>query len=672
MTKECRTQGESERGIALITALLATTILLALGMAVVLSATTDMVTTKTQRVGEQAFFAADGGIGVARRALAQSFSETVTQIRAGTITYYKNNPPAAVGYFPDVQVLPPPGDTAFYQAVLARAVQLATAAPRAQRLDELNGSSFTVKYSPISGSVSLITADKYNATESATLRYSIEVTGGTGAGGSARVHETGRLSIDMTLRASGEPTGRDFKFSGFGAFFDNGDTQANAPLASGTFSGPVHTNTHFAFLSSRSVTFRNVVSQVDNGIRYDVLSNTTPNITPIPSAPGIAGISISSEGYKQIAPVPLPADAFSQQYAVINNTGIKDLHADGSPVDPPAVIPIDAQGNPVAIFDSSGRVVASVLAANLRNVSNNPPTVSGGLLANGVYVSSADGSTIAGAGIYVQGDASDMQLYADTNGDQVYVIQQGSTTTTVRTSYTNGTTTVSSGGTTRTYTGVFTDKSDPAHIQPGVSLFVAGSINSLRGGTNGSTIRPAIAATTRLTITAQRHITVTGDIKYANPVANSDGTDVANLNTLQNVLGIYTNDGNLNLAPNSNYVAGPGLGLEINGAVVTFNGNTSNDAGGIEGSIVYTGSTTPGSNDRWRLVGSRVQSKINTIGYSYRDIYFDKRFSGGRFAPPFFPGTTYTLGPPPVAGTTTITTVNAPAPTAMSWFRDNN
>src|SRR5438477_11674773 len=109
MTKERRTQGESERGIALITALLATTILLALGMAVVFSATTDMVTTKTQRVGEQAFFAADGGIGVARRALAQAFSETMDQIKAGTIAFYKKNPPLAVGYFPDVQVLPPSG-----------------------------------------------------------------------------------------------------------------------------------------------------------------------------------------------------------------------------------------------------------------------------------------------------------------------------------------------------------------------------------------------------------------------------------------------------------------------------------------------------------------------------------------------------------------------------------
>lgn len=484
--------------------------------------------------------------------------------------------------------------------------------------------------------------------------------------------------MDMTLVATGGPTARDFKFSGFGAFFDNGDTAASNYLAAGTFSGPVHTNNHFAFNSGKSVIFRNVVSQVDNGIRYGNDSffsgagNTTPNRTPIPTA-SIAGITISAEGYKKIPNVPLPTDVFSQEYAVINNTGITDKKADGTPVDPPLVTPLDAQGKPIAVFDASGRVVAKVLAANLRGISNTAPTISGGSLVNGVYISSADGSTIAGAGIYVQGDAADIQLSAEANGDQVYVIKQGTTTTTVRTSYATATTTLSSGTTTRTYSGVFTDKSDPNSFQGGVSLFVNGGITSLRGGKNGATVKPAIASATRLTITSNRHITVTGDIKYASPVANSDGTDVSNISSIKNVLGIYTNDGNVYLAPNSTYVAGPGLGLEINAAVVTFNGKTSNDAGAIEGSITYAaGVDAPGNNDRWRLVGSRVQSKINNIGYSFRDIYYDKRFSGGKFAPPFFPGTSYTLGPPPEPEKITVTSVDAPAPTAMSWFRDNN
>jgi len=113
--------------------------------------------------------------------------------------------------------------------------------------------------------------------------------------------------------------------------------------------------------------------------------------------------------------------------------------------------------------------------------------------------------------------------------------------------------------------------------------------------------------------------------------------------------------------------------MEMNAAVVTFNGKTANDSGAIEGSITYSSSaSSPGTNDRWKLVGSRVQSKINNIGYGFRDIFYDKRFSGGKFSPPFFPGTTYTLGPPAVPETITVTSIDAPAPTAMSWFRDNN
>src|SRR5262249_20299535 len=147
---------------------------------------------------------------------------------------------------------------------------------------------------------------------------------------------------------------------------------------------------------------------------------------------------------------------------------------------------------------------------------------------NGVYVSSADGANLTGAGIYVKGDVADLQLYAE-SGDQLYVITQGSTTTTVRvheasSTPPSGTTTLSSAGKTVTYNGIPTDRSNPEEPMVGVSLFVDGNINSLRGGINGSTSKPAIASGTRLTISAQRDITITGDLKYADAVVNSDGT----------------------------------------------------------------------------------------------------------------------------------------------------
>lgn len=672
--------------MALVAALLATTMLLALGMAIVFSATTDTTTTKSSRLSEQAFFVADAGIDVARRALVKAFQDRLTLLQTHmaasppTETPYINNPPSQTGQFPNVQLLPDPDSTdgqnsQFYRDVLTNAASLCNLAARSQRLNTLNGTSFTVSFAPLSGSVSLVASSATQATQVMVFRYNVTVTGQTAGGATATVSEVGRLSTNVVLTAAGSASTRGFSFSGFGAFFDDGDTQAGAPLASGTFSGPVHTNTHFGFLSSRQVTFRNRVTQVDSRIRYDDTSTTSPNHA-IPTA-DITGIDISSEGYQSANRVPLPANNFSQEYAVINSTGLTDIGADGLPVDKPAVLPSNLLGQLLSPLDSSGRVTATALALNLRTGTGAVPTALAGVLANGIYVATSDWSNVTGSGIYVKGDADDIQLIADTNGDQVYVIKQGSTTTTVRTSYTNNTTTVTQGSSTKTLNGVFKDKSDPLNIKSGTMLFVDGNIKSLRGGKDSSGSKPAIASASRITIAGQKDIYVKGDLKYASPVANSDGTPVSGIGSINNVLGIFTNDGNVLLAPNSSYVGGGGLSLEMNAAVVAFNSNPSNDTSdsdgqSIEGSIAYDKATTsPGSSDRWRLVGSRVQSKINTIGYAYRDIYFDARFSGGTFAPPFFPGTDYEYAPS-VPTTLTMNSIATPAATAMSWFRNNN
>lgn len=687
MTQRLKDDLNDERGIALVTTLLVTTMLLALGMAVVFSSTTDTVTTKSQRVGEIAFYAADTGVSIARRALETALTEEIAKISDGTATYGQNGGAyysvnTSGGGFPEVYVIPDPDivpDYQFYTNVYARANQLIAIAKADSAFGttkNINRTEFAATISKLTGSVDPIDTTKTNPVQAIKFRYSIRVTGTTDAGGSSTVSEVGRISVNVTLASTSVPgTGRDFSFSGFGAFFDNGDTAANSALAAGTFSGPVHTNTHFAFVSNRSVAFRDIVSQVDNYIRYDSTDFNQGRIN-IPDK-DMTGIDISSQGYQNTRAVPLPANNFSQEYAVINGTGITDRRLDGTPVDPPAVLPRDLLGNILPVFDLlTGRVTATALALNLRDAQNKAPSASLGKLGggDGVYVPSGDGSAITGAGIYVQGNATDIQLYA--NGtDQVYAIKQGSKVTTITVSYaTNRTTIADSSGKTSTFTGVPTDKSDPSNPRPGASLFVAGNINSLRGGFD-STIgknASALAPKTALTVTAQGNVTITGDLKYSNPVLDSQGLPVQNVNTIQNVLGIFTNNGNVKLAPNPSYDASGGLTLEVNAAIAAFNADTTDDAGAIEGSIVYAGGTTPGSGDKWTLVGSRVQAKINNIGYSNRNVYFDVRFSGGTFRPPFFPGTNYTLGKPSGLAVVSVTNVNDPKPVGVSWYRENN
>jgi len=670
-----RGRRDGERGMALVVSLLATAMFLALGMAVVMSTTTGTITSRSHRVSEQAFFAADAGINIARRSLAKAFQEKLAEVAANPALLYQNTPNGA--NFPSpFQVIPPPNMTTiptFYQGVFTRAAQLATDTTRNQRLNGINGASFTVnQFSIPSGTITLQVNSALLAVQTITLRYALQVTGSTVAGGTATLDESGTIStiINIANTPAVVPS-RSFHFSGFGAFFDNGDTTASSYLTSGTFTGPVHTNTHFAFKSTNSVTFRNIVSQVDNFIRVDS-TDFTQGHQALPTADR-TGINMNeTEGYRATSAVPLPANNFSQEYAVINNTGITDISTTtGLPIDPPAVIPT-VSGSPVPVFDAQGRVTPTVLAANLRTSSTNlNPTLSGGNLPTGVYIPSSNGTSISGAGIYVQGDAADIQLSA-VSGNQVYAVTQGSTTTTITVNYSSNTTTVVQGSNTHVYTGVPTDKSDsnPANWSPAVSLFTNGSINSLRGGKNGSTNNAALASGTRLTITAQRNITVTGDLKYTDAVANSDGTPTTNINNVRNVLGLFTNDGNVNLAPNASYVSSS-LNLEIDAAVADFNTNTANDGGNIEGSITYTGGTSPGSSDRLKIVGSRAQSKINNIGYSNRDVFYDTRFSGGHFSPPFFPGTNYTLGTTALPGVVSLTSIALPHPIAMSWFREN-
>src|SRR5690349_6319150 len=116
----------------------------------------------------------------------------------------------------------------------------------------------------------------------------------------------------------------------------------------------------------------------------------------------------------------------------------------------------------------------------------------------------------------------------------------------------------------------------------------------------------------------------------------------------------------------------------MDSAMCVFDSKTSDDnqsSTGVEGGITtYTdsGHQRPGSSDRIRMVGSDVEKNNSLVDYNYGDTYIDVRFSGGKFRPPFFPGTTYTLGTAPVAGVVTVAAIDAPASTAMSWFRDNN
>ncbi len=592
-------QRRRQRGAALITALLCMTLLYALALALLLSTTTDTLITASYRASEEAFFAADAGISMGRRAVAKAVAEQITAIA-------ENRAPA---FRPDSQILPDStsgSGSPFFAAIRTRAAEFANSEARSTFT---NDAQYQIEILSIEGGPSTTPIrNEANGLENYIYRYEIRSTGRSSYGARAEVVERGELQTHLTasISVSRRP------FTAYGTFFDRGDPQGGLVLVSGEFTGPVHTNSHFNFSSRNTVVFRGAVSQGDDYVIYDGKSEPVP-------ADGKQGVVVSAGTYERKDKVAPPQNNFVQELAVINGNGY------------------NGSGDPGTV-DGQGRVTAATLASGLSDARGSLPQVSGGDIPNGVYVSSNDGSTITGGGIYVNGDA---RVELTTNGtSQTVQITQGASVSTVTIDFESNTTTFSSGGTSRVFTGVPMDSSlGESRQTPGISLFVDGSITSLSGprAQEGQT-GPAIAPQTAMTITAQRNITVTGDIKYSEPIVGADGNALPRANEVKSVLGIFTNDGNVVLQPDGTRTDGEGTSMEINASIAAFNSNKSNDGGKLEGTIVY-GDGSPGSGSRLKIVGARIQSNIANIKYKNRQIYYDPRLEGGNFAPPFFPGT---------------------------------
>ena len=588
-----------ERGAALITALLCMSLLYALALALLLSTTTDVLITTNYRASEEAFFAADAGVALGRIAVRRAVTEQIAAIAANPTRAYRSDSQV----LPDSESAP---NAEFFRLVTERAAVLANEDVRSKLP---NDARYQVEVLSIEGGpTAQPIRNPRNGLESYVYTYTIRSTGRSAFGARAEVVERGKLHTELTASV---PVSRS-PYSKYGTFFDRGDPQGGLVLVSGTFTGPVHTNSHFAFSSSNTVVFRGRVTQGDSDILYDGRS------APIPET-STKGIVVGDGAYRQGERVPLPKNNFSQELAVVNGSGYAGSAEPGT-------------------VDGSGRVTPDTLASNLADAQGRPATTAPNGVAPGVYVASSDGASITGGGIYVSGDA---EVSLSVSGDdQVVSITQGGQTSTITIDYDGNRTVFSSGGVSRTFGGVPMDTSlGASQATPGVSLFVNGSVTSLSGpsavdGTTG----PALAPDAAMTITAQRHVTITGDLKYSDPVVASDGTPLPRANQNKAALGIFTNDGNVVLQPDADRTSGRAHDLEIHAAIAAFNANTGNDGGKTEGAILF-GEGTPAANSTLRIVGARIQANIANIKYRKRAIYFDPRLDGGQFAPPFFPGT---------------------------------
>ena len=264
---------------------------------------------------------------------------------------------------------------------------------------------------------------------------------------------------------------------------------------------------------------------------------------------------------------------------------------------------------------------------------------------------------MTGGGIYVEGDADSVVLTASnpSSGPQsghaleVYTIKQGNVTTTITVDQTANSTTLASktgsgGTTTTTINGVPANNSSGTPA-PATMLYVNGNISAISGPAQGVA---AVQNAAAITVTAASNITVTGDLLYkAEPVTFTPADTLISANNTGQVLGIFTAGGNVNLANSQSN----GM-LEIDASVATIKSGGS-------GGIVNTGNAI----NTLTIVGGRIQNTIQNINATTRNVWFDRRFLQGGFAPPWFPATTVTP-----SATDAITSVTVRSAHAMGRF----
>ena len=630
------------RGVALVTTLLLLSLFTVMTLAMVIATTSDTLINGYYRNFRGSFYAADSGVNVARQYLMNQFSSSVSP----TYSAY-SGPPIATGT--EVTILSNLLNTSSGFGAYHSVIGSQTSWPANFKIDSANTTlgapTCTVNYT--GSATPLPTCTSAGSSSDAVIYYSysypytITAIGQSSANQQETIKEQGSINVTVNLTNS-----YNSSFAAWGTLFDQ-YAICGSPFVKGTMSGKFFSNQSWNFgdnglVGNGSYIFTGPVGAVNPNVGYmysdgtcnqsAAISNTHSGTTISPTFQG--GLSVGQK------PVPLPTDSFNQERAVLNGIG-------GCAVSPcPAVTPLEMNTD------------------HLTNISGAVWPATGTQPTTGVYIpytTQAGGAcpcTFTGGGIYVQGNADQVTLAATTSSvasgshpQQVFTIKQGSTTTSVTLDLTAQTTTITSGATSRTITGL------PENVTAGTEaamLYVNGAISGTSGSTttglSGPSSGAAIQNGSAVTVTSTGTIAITGNITYSTePVTLTQvgsipaDTLITSPSTPTNVLGIYTPGGDIQLQPTTN-----GNNLEIDASLAMVS------SGGSGGLIAQWNSI-----NTLTIVGGRIANQAKSgASLSSRNIWFDQRFAGN-FAPPWFPSTTVTTTP---TSATPVVTANR-----VSW-----
>ncbi len=654
----------ASRGVALITTLLLLSLFSVMTVAMVIATTSDTLIDVYYRNLRGSFYASESGLNAARQYIVNQFSADVP----GSYAAYSGDPLAGkesvvlsgltnsssgFGAFQTMvgsQTDSWPGTfKVSYDSTCTSATTCATYlapswAPPTCTVSYTKSTDPSKDYStPPANNCSSSGSSGYTV-DSYTYSYPYRIT----VIGQSRANEQNTVSEDGTINVVVNLVGAPSKpssFAAYGTFFDKYALCSN-PFVAGTMSGPFFSNQSWNFgdsgwVGSSKYIFTGTVGAVNSQVGYmyssdgscDQSSSTSDKHKGVTINPTFqAGLNLSQTS------IPLPQDSYNQQRAVLDGIGACSV----SPC--PAVT--QSEMNADHLTDVNGTVWPA---------SGSTPT-------KGVYIpctTQAGGAcpcTFTGGGIYVQGNTDQVTLSGgtvvvggSTHKTQVIAIKQGPKTTTVTLDLDGNTTTIADGSTSRTINGV-PENLGASPPTEAAMLYVNGNISDTSGGTttglSGPSSGPAIQNGSALTVTATGTIAITGNLTYSTEPVSLDTSDTLVSPPPTNVFGIFTPTGDIQLrVPNS------GQNLEIDASLAMI---SSGGSGGLINTWNQINTLT--------IVGGRIANQAKQGNVKTRNIWFDKRFLQGGFAPPWFPATT-------VSTSSTVTATVSPVVTTtrVSW-----
>jgi hypothetical protein len=493
-----------------------------------------------------------------------------------------------------------------------------------------------------------------------TYNYTLDVLGAVKGNEQSELTENGNIQITVNISP---PTGvtTNSSFAAWGMFIDQSPICDGSSLVAGTISGPVFTNGSWNFGTSGKYIFTDAVGSASGKAGYQFSGGTCDQLNALSDKNGGTTIAPTFQnGFNLGQPsVALPGNSYNQMEAVLDGKGCAGTTGCTFAVAIPGTAnALHATFN-TFLKDANG--VAYPTGNSATTGVYLPYYTNAGIATFGSGAGTITGTTTAscGGGIYVEGDSTvTVAPLGGSTTAQVYTFVQNGTTTTVTINPTTNQTIIKKGnGTPKTIVGVPQDCAPGAGAINATMLYVDGNITSLSGPeSGGASSGPAVQNGSELTITASQDVTITGDIRYVtepvtttqNQIPNTPADTLIPGSNFNQVLGIFTAGGNIYL--NNSQSSG---NLQIDASLATI------EAGG-SGGLINNASAINTLN----IVGGRIQNTIQNINTTTRNVFFDRRFAQGNFAPPWFPSTNVTTVPSGVEAST----ASVPVVTRVQWL----